>query len=1022
MFIWYDCARRVFATAVLFCLVIFVKAAIEPVPAKAQEPGTANWYTVAANAQRTSWVSEEVRGNLDPLWYKPFEAYISQKTQLISVDGTLYVATTRGLYALDAATGAEQWRYATDMPLGHSPTVVDGTAYVGGFDHRLHAIDSATGTRKWVFEAQAGFQVNPLVVNDLVFAGNRDGTFYAIHASGLREGQLAWSYAVGAPILTSAAFADDVVYFAANDARAYALDAQTGQLVWQSSQLSGAGFHAWWPVVTTDRVILSGNPNYRRAVPNPNHIHELELDEMNPNHDSVPRGTLYGSAGTQSGDWVAQTPTLDMQIVLDYLTNKPWRKSVWVLNQSDGQEAETAPLLYAGNSGAGSRYPPVVGNDGVLYQQNVYMSDPYIAGGHLSGWQPGSSHISVISSDWGASDEPHAASGGGNLIYWNLCCDRQAGAIDIGQPYTVFTENVQNGVVPPIKGQGNPDREWFYFGYNLDDLLPGYNDAYHNPDDDYSSPYASYGGPNGVYGFHGDTNPPVPHQGRVFMHRGNSVIAFAPDVASPTQLPAATIAASPDSTRVNLPAGYLQAELEAEVQQMLDAGHLRPGYRSHGIFDLRGKSTCGDELTDYFHNTSDTIYTLLMVLPHLPPAMQGQVESYLQTEFTTYPPYRYNHVGWRDGAAREIFATPSDVQASMNSIGPAEKNYTFLNNGGWEGEGVWGRNPFTFYALWKYAQAFGGAAQLLQDSQPMFDEEFAAQPSDTLLLNMPALHNAYIAGYIGYLALQTLAGVSPSSQVQQELNRLLALRADNFSTDSAYRNFASGNVAAYCRTLNIASNFMYLVPELADYLRTNALPEVEAALIRYENLAPYWFVSFAEEGFGENGFATLYDAHTNFMARAMILQTPPSALEAYLDVPGFDRGDLFYLQKLAFLLTDQEDSFSLSVTPVTQTLRPGASANVEVSVIPTGDFTEPVTVQVASPISALLVSPTQFSGVPPVVRNLTISYAADCNCTGQLASSSYVIEVQASGGGVNQSGSIAVRLLRYDVYLPLSLR
>src|SRR5678815_2562229 len=82
-----------------------------------------SWPMVGANPERTSWTPEEVRGQLRPLWYKPFEPYISQKVQIIAAYNTLYIATAKGLYALDAGNGAQRWVYPTALPLGHSPTL-----------------------------------------------------------------------------------------------------------------------------------------------------------------------------------------------------------------------------------------------------------------------------------------------------------------------------------------------------------------------------------------------------------------------------------------------------------------------------------------------------------------------------------------------------------------------------------------------------------------------------------------------------------------------------------------------------------------------------------------------------------------------------------------------------------------------------------------------------------------------------------------------------------------------------------
>jgi len=193
----------------------------------------------------------------------------------------------------------KKWVYETELPLGHSPTIVDGVAYVGGFDHKLHAVDAYTGQSLWKFSAGAGFDTNPLVVDSMIFAGNRDGYFYAIYANGPLEGQLAWKYKTNGPIHYSAAYRDGVVYFASDDSRAYALNAGSGQLVWKSAVLPGAGFHSWWPVVYGDVVIFSGSINYRtNGAPGLDKAyHSQELADVYPYHKQDPRATLVGPLG-----------------------------------------------------------------------------------------------------------------------------------------------------------------------------------------------------------------------------------------------------------------------------------------------------------------------------------------------------------------------------------------------------------------------------------------------------------------------------------------------------------------------------------------------------------------------------------------------------------------------------------------------------------------------------------------------------------------------------------------------------
>ena len=90
------------AILALLSLVINVKASdqavdIDRATTQFIQVEASSWPMAGANPQRTSWTAEEVRGELRPLWYKPFEPYISQKVQIIAAYNTLYIATAKGL-------------------------------------------------------------------------------------------------------------------------------------------------------------------------------------------------------------------------------------------------------------------------------------------------------------------------------------------------------------------------------------------------------------------------------------------------------------------------------------------------------------------------------------------------------------------------------------------------------------------------------------------------------------------------------------------------------------------------------------------------------------------------------------------------------------------------------------------------------------------------------------------------------------------------------------------------------------
>ncbi len=828
-------------------------------PAAQVESG---WPMAGANPQRTSWTPEEVRGRLSPQWYRPIEPYIPAKVQIVAANGLLYISTARGLYALDADTGDIAWVYPTDLPLGHSPTVHGGRAYVGGLDHKIHAVDSLTGAGIWTFEAApdgigAGFVTNPLVVDldgqTLILAGNRDGWVYAVRDDDAQP-TLVWSFQTGGPILLSAAYRNGVVYFASNDSYAYALDARTGHLVWKSAKLPSAGFHSWWPVVAGNVVIFPATRAYRYLIP----------PQTNYNTDLLTNGDL---GYTPPMGQTFPDGTMDATQALQYLEARPWRRSYYVLDAQTGQEItfdfdhdgqpEYAPLLRVGTN-SGTVYPAVVAADGTIWTVNNYAAEEYGQG--PAGWSLGANRI-VPTTGMTAVPEPLAFAIGGQVLYWNQCCDRTAGGFSL-----------------------DTKERWVYFSYNLRALCPGYDIMMLGTVE--ANAVQVYGGWNGVYGSSGDQNPPIPYRGRVYMHRGNAVIAWSAGGGSRSLPLAKSMAVAPVPQAIDT--GTLKQKLAYEIQKILAAGHLRPGLGVNGIFGLQARSRLGDNMTDYWHSPVDTIYTLSLALPHLDPGLQQQLKAYLQAEIAGF--MDYTHVGWQDGASREAFDLPPEIEAGRASQPPSRwSTYDFE---GWTGpDEKW--VPHTLYALWKYAQALDDP-QVARDLFDTYSDRLWSPPDDAVLAEYPFAHNAWIAGYWGYLELEKLAGYPESADVRAELDRLLALRLSNFEKDNPW----GPDSHDFGQDLAVARNFVFLTPELGRFLRSHILDQVEAAVDEYERVAPYWFVTNFEASYNENVIHHLYDYAGLFAAEAFVLHRPREELVKYLDVPAFARGDLFYIQNL----------------------------------------------------------------------------------------------------------------------------
>jgi hypothetical protein len=464
------------------------------------------------------------------------------------------------------------------------------------------------------------------------------------------------------------------------------------------------------------------------------------------------------------------------------------------------------------------------------------------------------------SPDWPV-DEFTGLSAGGRYIHWNLCENRSIGGFDVSKPNTTYPNSSSSRQWRYIQGEG--------------ELPVGYDVA--------RTPYLWHPtSPANLYWSHIDDVGPAIYAGKLYVIRSNALIAFSQAGAGETApiLPMA-LAPAGGATADTIPVTTLKARLAAEVQKIVNAGHLKPGYGITGNFDSPARLHVGDHLLDYWHNPADIILTLLKTLPHLSPTLQASVETYVQSEFAAFPPHQYAHIGWKDGAWRDPFTFPAATYTNIQTLGPA-------TSAAFSG---WALPPQNFYAMWKYAEHFGDTSFFTTAVKNLLKPP----PPDAFLLEQPDVHNAYIAGYHGYVELAKLTA-SPYASQQTELNRLLALRSGNFTWD--VRTTQTGSAGLNYYLLVTAWNFMNLVPELADHLAAQALPEVQAAITKYSQMAPYWMVSHNKEVQGENGIMPLYQTQALFQARAQILGASYSELLELLDTPVYPVGDLFYLDNL----------------------------------------------------------------------------------------------------------------------------
>ena len=881
---------------------ILLLGVLIPEESHAQLP--ADWYMAGANPERTSWVSEEVSGDLDVQWYRPIEAYIGAKVQLIAANNMIYVSTARGLYALDADTGDTKWRYDTEMPMGHSPTVIGDTLYVGGFDKKVHAINALNGKRKWVFEGSlAGFDTNPVVVNNRVYLGGRDGYFYALDA---RNGKLVWRYPESGqdpigPITFSAAYKDNTLYFAANDNYAYALNAINGSLDWKH-KLGGHSYQGYWPVIFEDKVIFPTDPGYRIAYPGTqsfccneyyggsceDYTNCVERDEFSSSTSREylgPISTDGGITGYPSG-----VKAIDLTGVVNYFEQKPWRKNTYILNRSDGSEYRFPVPVLHWQAKNGSVYPPVVNPDyGRLYMNAWYAKD-HISRGMVMGWELGNHWMTMDGGGESAVDEPQAISGGGDMIYSSLCCDRRGQGMNLSE--------------------GTNQIYWTYYSApdgvswsSLERDAPGYDSMWVYSNRENSGLWGWYGGEdqslNGLYHNHGYQAPIIPYKDKLFVHRSNAVIAFS---TSGDGVKKSLLKINEVTDDVKLPPNSdLTARLEFEISKILSAGLLRTGYHNDGYLpnSLR-------HLGDYYSITGDTLYTLSDAYFQIQDTrLKKQLRDYLLKFYNTYfDETMYTNLGW-EGAQREAMQMPEDIQDDLASVG---KN---TSNRNWP----WSYPPQNIYAMWKFAQVIPDKRyNIYEQAKQVLPATYHTDNSQTWI------NHAYMQGYIGYLNLYEMVGMPEAdsdiaSMAQSNLDRLYSNRAQNFSKDSPWTG------ASNYKPFSISRNFIYLVPEIGEELNTRIESKVQQAVDDYNYVAPYWMVNAYEASSPERSIQVLYDPPALLQAKAYILKESQPELFKYLDAPFFIRGDLYYIQNLIATLKAGEAGPKIS-PDLTPTPRP----------------------------------------------------------------------------------------------------
>ena len=238
----------------------------------------------------------DVRGQ--PVWerhlardYGPFEIVWGHSSSPIIYNDLLILQCDHEpgsyLLALDRRTGEERWRVDRGAGLRSFSTPIVVTGPVGdelivNASERLDAYDPSTGDWLWQAGGPNQFPVPAATYDDdgtlYTSRGHRAGPYMAIRLGGrgdVSETHVVWRVPTGAPYISSILYYSGLVYMANGSGIVTAVDAGTGERVWQdrlggiysASPVAGDG-KVYFFSETGETLVLEAGPELRVLAPN----------------------------------------------------------------------------------------------------------------------------------------------------------------------------------------------------------------------------------------------------------------------------------------------------------------------------------------------------------------------------------------------------------------------------------------------------------------------------------------------------------------------------------------------------------------------------------------------------------------------------------------------------------------------------------------------------------------------------------------------------------------------------------
>jgi outer membrane protein assembly factor BamB/predicted MPP superfamily phosphohydrolase len=281
---------------------------------------------------RPSYAVNKIYKNVKTVWQYNDNSDIGSG---VAVNKNLVIVSNSNgqVYALNLKNGKKVWTFSTKGKIYSTPAVENDLAVVASTDDNIYCLNAKNGKLVWKFETKKPIVANPLIKNGVAFIGAGDGHFRALD---LKSGKLKWDYfGVKGFVVTKPLFYKDKIYFGSWGTEFYALNAETGALVWKWNNGSSNRMYspaACYPVATDGKIFIVAPDRYMTV-----------LDAENGNviwRKRDPKNKVRESMGLSSDSSLVYAKTMEGKLI-GVSTSLPDMQITW--HSDIGLNYEIAP-------------------------------------------------------------------------------------------------------------------------------------------------------------------------------------------------------------------------------------------------------------------------------------------------------------------------------------------------------------------------------------------------------------------------------------------------------------------------------------------------------------------------------------------------------------------------------------------------------------------------------------------------------------------------------------------------------